>query len=249
MKALRRQWLSAALLAGLLVMGAAGALFVYLADEVGEQAWLTRFDSTVAEFFHHHGAPWLVHAFEAVTFLGSASTLTVLGLAVALVLAALRRWSLLLGVGGGARRHRPPKHNVKTGRSALASPPARTVGHRARLEFSERPRDGFVGCVRLFGLPAHPHNPGQLPAPDDCHGACSPRVAHRVQPNLLGRSLPERRDRRLRGGGRLAHVLHPHDPPGARPVELVPHPAWREAHAGMTSPTRQAHRIGVRLPR
>ena len=51
MKALRRQWLSAALLAGLLVMGAAGALFVYLADEVGEQAWLTRFDSTVAEFF------------------------------------------------------------------------------------------------------------------------------------------------------------------------------------------------------
>lgn len=100
MKASRRQWLSAALLAGLLVMGAAGALFVYLADEVGEQAWLTRFDSTVAEFFHHHGAPWLVHAFEAVTFLGSASTLTVLGLAVALVLAALRRWSLLLGWAG-----------------------------------------------------------------------------------------------------------------------------------------------------
>ena len=40
MKALRhpRQRLSAALLAGLLVMAAAGALFVYLADEVGEQA-------------------------------------------------------------------------------------------------------------------------------------------------------------------------------------------------------------------
>ena len=57
MKALRhpRQWLSAALLAGLLVMAAAGALFVYLADEVGEQAWLTRLDSMVAQFFHRHG--------------------------------------------------------------------------------------------------------------------------------------------------------------------------------------------------
>jgi len=99
MKALRhpRQCLSAALLAGLLVMAAAGALFVYLADEVGEQAWLTRLDSMVAQFFHRHGVPWLVHAFEAVTLFGSASTLAVLGLAVAVVLCALRRWSLLLG--------------------------------------------------------------------------------------------------------------------------------------------------------
>ena len=57
MKALRhpRQWLSAALFAGLLVMAAAGALFVYLADEMGEQAWLTRLDSMVAQFFHRHG--------------------------------------------------------------------------------------------------------------------------------------------------------------------------------------------------
>jgi membrane-associated phospholipid phosphatase len=99
MKSLRhpRQWLSAALLAGLLVMAAAGALFVYLADEVGEQAWLTSLDSMVAQFFHRHGVPWLVHAFEAVTLFGSASTLAVLGLAVAVVLCALRRWSLLLG--------------------------------------------------------------------------------------------------------------------------------------------------------
>jgi hypothetical protein len=99
MKALRRprQWLSAALTAGLMVMAAAGALFIYLADEVGEQAWLTRLDSMVAEFFHRHAVPQLVRGFEAVTFFGSASTLTVLGLAVALVLCALRRWSLLLG--------------------------------------------------------------------------------------------------------------------------------------------------------
>src|ERR1700675_4586200 len=99
MKSLRhpRQWLSATLLAGLLVMAIAGALFVYLADEVGEQSWLARLDLLVAQFFHRHGAPWSVHAFEAVTFFGSASTLAVLGLAVALVLCALRRWSLLLG--------------------------------------------------------------------------------------------------------------------------------------------------------
>ena len=99
MKTLRhlRQRLSAALLAGLLVMAALGAFFVYLADEVGEQAWLTRLDSTVAQFFHQHGAPWLVDVFETVTFFGSASTLAGLGVAVALMLTGLRRWSLLLG--------------------------------------------------------------------------------------------------------------------------------------------------------
>jgi membrane-associated phospholipid phosphatase len=99
MKALRhpRQWLSVALLVGLLVMVIASALFVYLADEVGEQAWLTRLDSTVAEFFHRQGEPWSVHAFEVVTFFGDASTFAVLGLVVAFVLSTLRRWSLLLG--------------------------------------------------------------------------------------------------------------------------------------------------------
>lgn len=50
-----------------------------------------------AQFFHRHGVPWLVHAFEAVTLFGSASTLAVLGLAVAVVLWALRWRSLLLG--------------------------------------------------------------------------------------------------------------------------------------------------------
>jgi hypothetical protein len=43
-----RRWLSAALLAGLLVMATAGALFMYLADEIGEQAWLTQVDLAVA---------------------------------------------------------------------------------------------------------------------------------------------------------------------------------------------------------
>jgi membrane-associated phospholipid phosphatase len=92
-----RQWLSATLLAGLFVMTLAGALFVYLADEVGEQDSLTRFDSSMAHFFHQYDAPWAVHLFEAITFFGNASTLAVLGGAVVLGLVLRRRWSLLLG--------------------------------------------------------------------------------------------------------------------------------------------------------
>jgi hypothetical protein len=52
-----RRWLSATLLAGLLVMATAGALFMYLADEIGEQAWLTQVDLAVAQLFHDHGNP------------------------------------------------------------------------------------------------------------------------------------------------------------------------------------------------
>jgi membrane-associated phospholipid phosphatase len=92
-----RQWLSATLLAGLLVMATAGALFMYLADEIGEQARLTQVDLAVAQFFHNHGTPWAVRLFEAITFFGNPSTLGVIGLVTALVLAFHRRWSLLLG--------------------------------------------------------------------------------------------------------------------------------------------------------
>ena len=78
-------------------MATAGALFMYLADEIGEQAWLTQVDLAVAQFFHDHGTAWAVHLFEAITFFGNASTLGVVGLVTALVLAFQRRWSLLLG--------------------------------------------------------------------------------------------------------------------------------------------------------
>ena len=93
MKAQRhpRQWLSAALLAGLLIVAAASGLFVYLADEVGERAWLGSFDSAAAQFFNQYGVWWLARVFEAVTFFGNPSTITVIGLAVAFLLAALRR--------------------------------------------------------------------------------------------------------------------------------------------------------------
>jgi hypothetical protein len=41
----------------MLVMATAGALFMYLADEIGEQARLTQVDLAVAQFFHNHGTP------------------------------------------------------------------------------------------------------------------------------------------------------------------------------------------------
>ena len=49
-------------------MATAGALFMYLADEIGEQARLTQVDLAVAQFFHNHGTPWAVRLFEAITF-------------------------------------------------------------------------------------------------------------------------------------------------------------------------------------
>ena len=78
-------------------MATAGALFMYLADEIGEQARLTQVDLAVAQFFHNHGTPWAVRLFEAITFFGNASTLAGIGLVIAFVLAFQQRWSLLLG--------------------------------------------------------------------------------------------------------------------------------------------------------
>ena len=78
-------------------MATAGALFMYLADEIGEQAWLTQIDLAAAQFLHTHGTPWAARLFEVITFFGNASTLGVIGLVSALVLAFQRGWSLLLG--------------------------------------------------------------------------------------------------------------------------------------------------------
>jgi hypothetical protein len=38
-------------------MATAGALFMYLADEIGEQAWLTQIDSKPSRFSATH-LPW-----------------------------------------------------------------------------------------------------------------------------------------------------------------------------------------------
>ncbi len=75
----------------------AGGFFLYLADEVGEQGWLTVLDQQITEFFHEHGPFWLVRLFAGITLLGDARTLGFLGVVVALWLALCRRWSFLLG--------------------------------------------------------------------------------------------------------------------------------------------------------
>ena len=79
------------ILAALLITAIADALFVYLADAVGEQARLTRLDSKVPSFFIILASHGPVHEFEIVTFFGNTSTLAVLGFALAWVLCALRR--------------------------------------------------------------------------------------------------------------------------------------------------------------
>jgi hypothetical protein len=191
----------------------------------------------------------VVHAFEAVTFFGNASTLAVLGLAVAFVLCALRRWSLLSGWAAGDRRHRAAEYDPKRGCSTPASPAARAVGHhRSGLEFSERPCDGFLGRLWVCGLSDNPYVFGPFPALEGDCATCNPRFADRVQPSLLGRSFPERRYRRVRGGSRLAHVLHPNHPSDARPGARIPNPTWPQARAGNTFPNTTTADEGISKP-
>ena len=66
-------------------MATAGALFMYLADEIGEQAWLTQVNLAVAQYFMTTALPRAGRLFEAITFFGNASTLGVVGLVTALV--------------------------------------------------------------------------------------------------------------------------------------------------------------------
>ena len=147
-----RRWLSATLLAGLLVMATAGALFMYLADEIGEQARLTQVDLAVAQFFHDHGTLWAVRLFEAITFFGNASTLCVIGLVTALVLAFQRRWSLLLGWAvaliGAGELNVILKGIFRRLRPQLPDPLGDAVG----LEFSQRARHGIVSSPMDFWL-------------------------------------------------------------------------------------------------
>jgi membrane-associated phospholipid phosphatase len=92
-----RQWLSGALVIGLILIFVGGGIFIYLADEIGEQGWLTSLDGHLAESLHQYGPVWLVDCARAITFFGNASTLAVIGLLVALALALRHRWSLFLG--------------------------------------------------------------------------------------------------------------------------------------------------------
>jgi hypothetical protein len=131
MKAMRRppEWLSATLLTGLFVMAMASALVVYLADEVGERAWLTRFDLRAAQFFHRYGAPWTVHAVETVTFLWQRFSFghTWIGRgACACRLAAVVSVARLVG---GSRGRGRAKRGFESGGSAPPSRVAPSLGN------------------------------------------------------------------------------------------------------------------------
>jgi hypothetical protein len=170
-------------------MATAGALFMYLADEIGEQARLTQIDLAVAQFFHNHGTPWAVRLFEAITSFGNPSTLGVIGLVTA----------------------------------ASSSPASGSLGDAVGLEFSQRARHGIVRHLWIFGLLAYPGISGRFSMADRRCRTCGPGLAHRVQPDLPRRTLPQRRHRWLRGSGRLAHLLHPRDRPDAKKVEHAEH--------------------------
>ena len=202
-------------------MATAGALFMYLADEIGEQAWLTQVDLALAQFFHGHGNPWAVRLFEAITFFGNAFTLRVVGLVTALVLAFQRRWSLLLGwtvavIGAGElnvilkgifRRLRPQLPDPWVTPSGWSFPSGHAMGSfvtygylaylLTRVPRADFPRRTalavFAVLVLLIGF-------------------------SRI---YLGAHLPQRRYRWRRGSSRLAHLLHPRDRPDAKQVEFL----------------------------
>jgi PAP2 superfamily len=199
-------------------MATAGALFMYLA-EIGEQARLTHVDLAVAQFFHDHGTPWAVRLFEAITFFGNPSTLGVIGLVTALVLAFQRRWSQLLGrafalIGAGElnvilkgifRRLRPQIPDPWVTPSGWSFPSGHAMGSFVTY--------GFWAYL-LTRVPR-----AEFSTADRRCRTCGPGLADRVQPDLPRRTLPQRRHRWLRCSGCLAHLLHPRDRPDAKKVK------------------------------
>jgi len=180
-------------------MATTGALFVYLADEIGEQAWLTQVDLAGAEFFHDHGTSWAVRLFEAITFFGNASTLGVIGLVTALVLSFQRRWFLLLGlvvalIGAGelnvilkgiSQRLRPQLPDP------WVTPPGWSF-----------PSGHAMGSFVTYGFLAYllyPGTSGRFSTADRRRLTCGSGLANRVQPDLPRCTLPQRRHRWLRG--------------------------------------------------
>jgi membrane-associated phospholipid phosphatase len=71
------------------------ASFLALADEVGEQDWVVRFDHSLSASLHEHSTLHAVGIFRVVTDLGNASTLTAIGFVVIVALVVSRHWQLL----------------------------------------------------------------------------------------------------------------------------------------------------------
>ena len=82
---------------GLLISVAALWLFGGIMEDVIHNDPLTQLDLTLLEWFQAHMTPLAYQIFSAISWLGSPLVITVLGIAVAMVLAVRRRWLFLAG--------------------------------------------------------------------------------------------------------------------------------------------------------
>jgi membrane-associated phospholipid phosphatase len=91
------EYLGLHLTIGVMIISVTTFVFLQIADEVGEQEWLTTFDQTFSIAMHQHSSQTGFWAFEGVTQLGSAAVLGIIGFIAAISLLLLRQWTLLAG--------------------------------------------------------------------------------------------------------------------------------------------------------
>jgi membrane-associated phospholipid phosphatase len=89
------EYLGLHLTIGLVIILVTIYIFLQIADEVGEQEWLTTFDHTFSVAIHQHLSSVGFWAFAQITRLGSAPVLGVIGLSTAVALVLMRQWTLL----------------------------------------------------------------------------------------------------------------------------------------------------------
>jgi undecaprenyl-diphosphatase len=91
------EYLGLHLTIGLIVISASAFVFLQIADEVGEQEWLTTFDQAFSIAMHEYSSKAGIWVFEQVTQLGAATTLGIIGVIATISLLLLRQWIFLAG--------------------------------------------------------------------------------------------------------------------------------------------------------
>jgi len=91
------EYLGLHLTIGVIIISVTTFVFLQIADEVGEQEWLTTFDQAFSVAMHEYSSKAGIWVFEQVTQLGSAPTLGTIGFITAISLLLLRQWTLLAG--------------------------------------------------------------------------------------------------------------------------------------------------------
>jgi undecaprenyl-diphosphatase len=109
----------------LIVSLAALWLFGGVTEDVIHHDPLTQFDLTLLEWFHRHATPFGLRIFATITWLGSATMMTVLGITVALLLAIRHRWLVLASwaaaLGGAGVLDAALKHIIERPRPIYAA--------------------------------------------------------------------------------------------------------------------------------